>query len=291
MSEPTDVVYQRQGEREFLARVYQPDGSGPFPTVVDVHGGAWHIGDRRQNAVIHVAMAAAGILVLALDFRQSQDAPYPASILDINLGVRWAKANARQFKGTDQLGGLGSSSGGHQILLTALRPRDERYRQLSSSDHAALDARLSFVLACWPIAHPLECYRRARDLNLDGVAAYEAYWPSEAAMSEGNPHLIVERREAEELPLLLVLQGTADDVVPVEMQERFVVSYRAAGGQVDLVRFEGMPHTFVQRQPEHPESKRAIETMIRFVKLQAPLATAAGDEPRHNVVDTGLQRP
>jgi acetyl esterase len=170
MSEPTDMVYQRQGEREFLARVYQPDGSGPFPTVVDVHGGAWHIGDRRQNAVIHVAMAAAGILVLALDFRQSQDAPYPFSILDINLGVRWAKANARQFSGTDQLGGLGSSSGGHQILLTALRPRDERYRQLSSSDQAVLDARLSFVLACWPIAHPLECYRRARELNLDSVA-------------------------------------------------------------------------------------------------------------------------
>lgn len=277
-NEPTDVVYQRQGEREFLARVYQPDGSGPFPTVVDVHGGAWHIGDRRQNAGIHVAMAAAGILVLALDFRQSQDAPYPASILDINLGVRWAKANARRFNGTDQLGGLGSSSGGHQILLTALRPHDERYGQLSSSDQA-LDARLSFILACWPVADPLECYRRVRKLNLDGVAAYEAYWPSEAAMSEGNPHLIVERREAEELPRLLLLQGTADDVVPLEMQERFAAAYRAAGGQVELVRFEGMPHTFVQRQPEHPESKRAIETMIRFVKQQAPLTTAAGNEP------------
>src|SRR5437763_5766938 len=175
-----------------------------------------------------MAMAAAGILVLALDFRQSQDAPYPASILDINLGVRWAKANARRFNGTDEVDGLGSSSGGHQILLTALRPRDERYTQLSLSDHTDLDARLSFVLACWPIAHPLESYRRARELNLDGVAAYEAYWPSEIAMSEGDPHLILERREAEELSPLLVLQGTADDVVPVEMQERFVASYRAA---------------------------------------------------------------
>ena len=92
---------------------------------------------------------------------------------------------------------LGSSSGGHQILLTALRPRDGRYTHLSFPDRADLDARLSFVLACWPIAHPLECYRQARNLNLDGVAAYEAYWPSEAAMSEGNPHLVVERRRSE----------------------------------------------------------------------------------------------
>ena len=276
MSEPTDVVYQRQGEREFMARVYQPDGPGPFPTVVDVHGGAWHIGDRRQNAVIHVAMAAAGILVLALDFRQSHDAPYPASILDINLGVRWAKANARCFKGMRQVGGLGSSSGGHQILLTALRPRDERYTQLSLPDSSELDARLSFVVACWPIAHPLECYRRARELNLDGVGAYETYWRSPAAMSEGNPHLIVERGEAQELPPLPVLQGAADDVVPLDMQERFGAAYRAAGGHIELVRFERMPHTFVQRQPEHPQSKRAIERMTLFIKHQAQVATMAG---------------
>jgi dipeptidyl aminopeptidase/acylaminoacyl peptidase len=83
-----------------------------------------------------------------------------------------------------------------------------------------------------------------------------------------------------------MLQGTADDVVPVEMQERFVACYGAAGGQVELVRFQGMPHTFVQRQPEHPESKRAIETMIRFIERQAnrvcarPRTVAAGSTGR-----------
>jgi acetyl esterase/lipase len=275
MSEPVDVVYQTQGGREFLARIYQPSGSGPFPTVVDVHGGAWHIGDRRQNAVMHVRMAAAGILVAALDFRQSQDAPYPASILDINVGVRWVKANARQFNGTDRVGGLGSSSGGHQILLTALRPRDARYTVLELADYPELDASLSYVVACWPVAHPLERYQRARELNLDGVTAYEAYWPSEAAMIEGNPHLIVERGEAQELPPLLVLQGTADELVRLDMQERFVAAYRAKGGEVRLVPFEGMPHTFVQRQPEHPQSQKAIDTMIEFVLQQAPLEAAA----------------
>jgi len=70
-----------------------------------------------------------------------------------------------------------------------------------------------------------------------------------------------------------VLQGTADDVVPVEMQERFVASYRAAGGQSELVRFQGMPHTFVQRQPEHSESKRAIATMIGLSNSRRCLPT------------------
>jgi acetyl esterase len=266
VSQPTDVVYQRQGDREFLARIYQPAGSGPFPTVVDVHGGAWHIGDRRQNAVMHVAMAAAGILVAALDFRQSQDAPYPASLLDINLGVRWVKANAHQYNGLADVGGMGSSSGGHQILLTALRPRDERYTGLPLEGRPELDAELSYVVACWPVSHPLERYRRARELGLDGVAAYEAYWPNDAAMIEGNPQLIVERGEAQAMPPLLVLQGIADELVPAEMQQRFVDTYRAAGGQVEIVFFEGMPHTFVQRQPEHPQSERAIRTIIQFVE-------------------------
>jgi acetyl esterase len=276
VSEPNDVVYQCQGDREFLVRIYQPDGPGPFPTVVDVHGGAWHIGDRRQNAVMHAAMAAAGILVAALDFRQSHDAPYPASILDINLGVRWVKANAHRFNGTLRVGGLGSSTGGHQILLTALRPYDERYTPLPLHDGPDVDASLAFVVACWPVSDPLVCYRRARELGLDGVDAHEAYWPSEAAMAEGNPQLILERGDAQQLPSLLVLQGTADELVPPQLQERFVQTYRSAGGEVELVVFEGMPHTFVQRQPEHPQSRRAIDTMIQYVREQSLLAAAVG---------------
>jgi acetyl esterase/lipase len=263
MSEAFDVVYQRQGSREFLARMYQPAGPGPFPTVVDVHGGAWHIGDRRQNAVMHLAMQAAGILVAALDFRQSQDAPYPASLQDVNLGIRWLKANAARFNGTSEITGLGSSSGGHQILLTALRPHD--FADLPLPERPDLDASLARVIACWPVSNPLERYRRAREQGLDGVVAYEAYWPSEAAMAEGNPHLIVERRQAQALPPLLVLQGTADELVPPDMQSRFVDAYRAAGGQVQLVFFEGMPHTFVQRQPDHEQSHKALNTMIKYI--------------------------
>jgi len=121
MSEPTDVVYQRKASvsswhasTNLTARAH----SRPWSMYTAARGTLVTAARMRS----YMAIAAAGILVLALDFRQSQDAPYPASILDINLGARWAKANARQFNGTDQLGGLGSSSGGHQILLTALPP-------------------------------------------------------------------------------------------------------------------------------------------------------------------------
>src|SRR5437763_9764382 len=115
-----------------------------------------------------MAMAAAGILVAALDFRQSQDAPYPASILDINLGVRWLKANAASFGGTQEITGLGSSSGGHQILLTALRPH--AFGDLPVAERPDLNASLARVIACWPVSNPLERYRRAPGQNLEGAA-------------------------------------------------------------------------------------------------------------------------
>src|SRR6478672_3572032 len=103
-----DFEYQRDGDARLLARVYQPAGRGPFPAVVEVHGGAWTSQDRLSNVHIHRPLAEAGILVAALDFRMPPGHPYPASIADVNLGVRWLKANAERFHTRPELvGGLG----------------------------------------------------------------------------------------------------------------------------------------------------------------------------------------
>ena len=73
-----DVEFHNQGGKARLARIYQPKGPGPFPTIIDVHGGAWHNGDRTNNVGIDRALATKGILVAALDFRQPPEAGYPA---------------------------------------------------------------------------------------------------------------------------------------------------------------------------------------------------------------------
>ena len=75
------------GSRVFI----NPKDTGPFPTIVDVHGGAWHNGDRTNNAGIDRALAAKGIVVAALDFRQPPEAGYPASICDIELSSSMAQ--------------------------------------------------------------------------------------------------------------------------------------------------------------------------------------------------------
>src|ERR1700724_4207655 len=118
-----DVEYQRQGGRALLARLYRPAGTGPYPAVVQIHGGAWINKDRTDNDFIARAFAESSILVASLDFRMPPDAPYPASLADINLGVRWLKARARTYGSRpDWVGLFGTASRGHPVLLAAMRP-------------------------------------------------------------------------------------------------------------------------------------------------------------------------
>src|SRR6266536_4028028 len=133
--EVKDVEYQKQAGKAWLARVYRPIGPGPFPTVVDVHGGAWNNGDRTNDTVMNQSLAAQGIVIAAIDFRQPPEAGYPASVCDMNLAIRWLKANAASFGGTSRVGALGISSGGHLVLLGGLRPRDPRYASMLLDGH------------------------------------------------------------------------------------------------------------------------------------------------------------
>src|SRR4029453_1592647 len=80
--------------RMLMARIYQPKGPGPFPTVLDLHGGAWNRKDRFAEEPMDRALAASGLLVAAVDLTISPEAPYPACVQDANWSVRWLKANA-----------------------------------------------------------------------------------------------------------------------------------------------------------------------------------------------------
>src|SRR5687767_11559539 len=63
-----DVEYLRHGEKPLLARVYMPRGTGPFPLIIDLHGGAWIKKDRLSDVATCEGLAKAGIVAVALDF-------------------------------------------------------------------------------------------------------------------------------------------------------------------------------------------------------------------------------
>src|SRR5947209_7731290 len=98
--------------RMLMARIYQPKGAGPFPIVLDLHGGAWNRKDRLAEEPMDRALAASGLLVVAVDLTIASDAPYPACVQDANYAVRWLKVNAATWnRDTAKIGVYGSASG------------------------------------------------------------------------------------------------------------------------------------------------------------------------------------
>ena len=259
-----------------LARLYKPKGPGPFPGVVEVHGGAWTSNDRLTNTPIHQPLAESGVVVMAIDFRMPPGAMYPGSIRDINTAVRWLKSNAGPYRArADLVGLLGTSSGGHQAMLSALRPNDPLYAPETSADGAP-DASVAFVALCWSVLDPLARYRMVQEKGIQRlVDAHHAYWPSVEAMAEGNPQLILERGDPSERPPVLLLQGTQDDNLTPDMADNFAAAYRAAGGDIALQKFEGEPHAFIGKNPTSPASIRAIEIIKNFVRERAETISKA----------------
>jgi acetyl esterase len=263
-----DVEYQRQGGRALLARLYRPAGAGPYPAVVQVHGGAWVNKDRTDNDFIARAFAESGILVASLDFRMPPEAPYPASLVDINLGIRWLKARARLYGSRpDWVGTMGTSSGGHQVLLAAMRPDDARYAALPLAEAAQIDARVAFVISAWGVLDPLLRYHLARQAgNAELVENHHAFWADEAAMSEGSPPAILDRGEKVVLPPALVFGGDKDEWVPLETMHRLVNGWKQAGGEVELQLYPGAGHGFMTGKPDAPYARPAIERMQAFIR-------------------------
>src|SRR5581483_12007794 len=86
-----DLVYRRAGDLALQALVYRPQGAGPFPALLDIHGGAWNTGDRTNNPALAEGLAASGVVVVSIDFRMGGEHPYPSSLQDINYATRWLK--------------------------------------------------------------------------------------------------------------------------------------------------------------------------------------------------------
>src|SRR5262245_1690025 len=207
-----DVEYRRDPVRTLMARIYQPQGAGPFPVLLDVHGGAWNDQDRTANAPVDDRLAASGILVVAIDVRLAREAPYPASVADVNYGIRWLKSKAQEWNGDPQtLGALGSSSGGHVLELCAMRPYDVRYTVYPLPAAPHLDATLNYVIARSPISNPLARYEQAQKMQRATLMTNsELYFNPWETIVEGNPQQILGRGEAVALPPMFILQGELD---------------------------------------------------------------------------------
>src|SRR5216683_4224801 len=271
-----DIEYLRHGDKPLLARLFKPRGSGPFPLLVELHGGAWCRGDRLNDTVLNEALAKRGVVVAALDFRMPPEAPYPASLADIHYGIRWCKTQATAWHSRpDWIGAMGTSSGAHQAMLLGMRPHDPRYAALALPAGAAVvEGTLGCVILCSPVIDPLGRYLYAKGLRQDCtppagfadrvVPMHDQYWQTEEAMAEGAPARILASGERTALPPTLCLARQYEAGHPRPDLNEFISQYRQAGGKIDVTIFEGEGEGLL-RDLASPTAQQALEQMRAFI--------------------------
>jgi len=254
--------------RQLMARIYEPVGEGPFPVMLDLHGGGWNRRDRLAEEPMDRSIAMSGVLVVAIDMTRAGEAPCPAEVQDANYGVRWLKLNAESWNGdATKVGVFASSSGGHTAQLLGMRPHDPRYNAIPLPEAPDLDATVDFIAMRSPISDTFARYQNAIATNRDHMIEYnKLYFNPWEAIHEANPQEILDRGEDVSLVPMLIMQGELDDNVLPEVQEKFAASYNAAGGDCQLEIFENSTHRWTAE--EGPLTDRAREMVRQFVARQ-----------------------
>lgn len=272
-----DIVYAKPDGLELLARIYRPKVSSDklLHAVIDVHPGAWCSYDRLSGQVYDNALAASGLVVIAIDFRQCPNNKHPLGSRDVTAAVRFVRLNAKKLGvDADHIGLIGSSSGGHLALLAGLKPNapmhqgtpimDTNGEQVVPKD---VDASVKYIIALWPVSDPFYRFNYAKEAGREKLAmAHIGYFGDEANMKAASIQRVLEDGEAEAVPPVLVVQPGSDMNVPVEMTKNLVAAYESQNGYIEYSFYPQQKHAFGHFPSA--ETNDCINCMRNFIRRQ-----------------------
>ena len=122
-----DLTYTTVEGQDLKLDLARPaEGTGPFPAVVVIHGGAWRGGNKAMHRDILDRFAARGYVAISPQYRFCPEFVYPAQILDVKAAVRWLKGRAEaEHLDPDRIGAMGFSAGGHLALMLGVTDADD----------------------------------------------------------------------------------------------------------------------------------------------------------------------
>jgi len=221
----SDVPYRSGESKAFRLDLALPPRAGNElrPAIVIVHGGGWAAGSKTDAVYQGLLLdyARQGYVTTSVEYRLTREAPFPTAVADVKCAVKWVRAHAQQLGvDPDRLGAYGHSAGAHLVMMAALVP-----------ESAGLDGD--------------GCDWQGFSGNVNVVAAG-------STPTEGGARQPAERQRPEfwpigyirkDVPPMLLLQGTADPIVRVELVDAFIEKLKAAGApDVNYVRVEGADH-------------------------------------------------
>ena len=249
-----DIEYGRGGGEALLLDAGIPDGPGPFPVAILVHGGGWTRGDKagsdRPGDGADITpwfnlLNRANYVWFSINYRLAPKHRWPACLEDVQTAVRWVKANAAGFRGdVGRIAVFGHSAGGHLALMLATISKP--------------DTRVQAVVGFAAVADH-EHKLAARGGLGDGLQALLGR-PKEItpeALHELRAISPINRVKAG-MPPVLLLHGDADKTVAIEQSVAFQRRVKAVGGICDLITLPGAPHGLREWTKAAPDHERQL---------------------------------
>lgn len=252
-----ESIYRETPEAELHLVGSVPDGEGPFPLVVYVHGGAWQYGGPWFAGA--ELFARSGIAVAGLEYRLAETATYPAAVRDVVAGVRWLHANADVVNvDPERFALMGGSAGAHLSALVAAAPDHPTFqpRDFDVDASATVDAVIPHYGA-FELTRMAGCDRPA-------IAAFFGEdCSSDAVLAEASPITHVD----ESHPPTQLFHGTEDPVLDVQQARDYRDALEEAGVPVEYHELEGVGHGYVTPDEEENEAvrDRVHREMVRYL--------------------------
>jgi acetyl esterase/lipase len=238
------VSYGDAGKRN-LMDIYQPVAprEGGFPVLLQVHGGAWIIGNKEEQAKpLMYHMSERGWLCVAINYRLSPKATFPDHIIDVKKAIAWIREHITEYGGNpDFIAITGGSAGGHLTGLAALTPNKSDWQPGFEEADTTLQAAVPF----YGVFDFLDRYDIRTGMSMDGIVADKVMKSSKDENRElwdqGSPLTQVNA----DAPPFFVIQGTHDSLVWVEEARTFVSALQATSNNpVAYGELPGAQHAF-----------------------------------------------
>jgi pectinesterase len=247
----SDIEYGEAGGEKLFLDACIPQGDGPFPVALMVHGGGWSGGDKERDHVpILESLTDAKFTWFSINYRLAPKHRWPACLDDVETAIRWVKAHVAEYKGDPhRIVLMGYSAGGHLAFQAIVTGKDD----------LRVQAMVGFAP---PTDHVADSERRgglspSMSALLDLPKALDDH--SRTALREISPINFIKPG----LPPFLLIHGTADRSVSYEQSVNFQAKLKEAGVPCELITIEGAPHRLIEWDKLDPSYR---EKMIAWLK-------------------------
>jgi alpha-L-fucosidase 2 len=263
-----NIEYGKGGGIRLLLDASVPEGDGPFPVAIIVHGGGWSSGDKQSDIAsrdispLFEPLTQGRFTWFSINYQLAPTHRWPACFEDVQTAIRWVKAHAVEYKGDpSQIALIGHSAGGHLVCLAAALA-DDATRVQAVVGLAAVTDMVADTERRGGLSTSLQAL-----LNLPPELTGE----SRTVLREISPIAHVKPG----LPPFLLIQGSADKTVPWQQSASFQAKLKEAGVPCDLITLTNAQHSIVDWEKFDPGYKDWMVGWLKrtLVAGRAPVGT------------------